>query len=213
MKVLRGDAQHCRASRLEHSFKTFLLIPLPYNIPWLQRCHHSPLQRLRFPRSTQSRGSFKISWEAPMTRMPVAEAEHLVEFNTNQPPLRKLLPGLPWQTTPGHSQVRLPYLLVSFVTWALFVLHETAASLHVDSYVLSPQAMQRAWNRVVALGFPLLELTMCPIFDKLGSFVATHPHTDFELRNMDLTATEAPSSLSRSWVLRWGCCRPASETS
>ena len=33
--------------------------------------------------------------------------EHLVEFNTDQPPLRKPLPGLPWQTTPGHPQVRL----------------------------------------------------------------------------------------------------------
>ena len=89
--------------------------------------------------------------------------------------------------------MRLPYLLVSFVTWALFVLHETAASLPVDSYVLSPRAVQRTWNRVVALGFPFLELTMCTIVDKLGSFVAEHPHTDFELRDTDLTATEAPS--------------------
>ena len=118
---------------------------------------------------------------------------HLVEFNTDQAPLRKLLPELHWQTTPGHPQVRLHYLLVSFVTWALFVLHETAAPLPVDSYVLSPRAMQKAWNRVVALGFPLLELTMCTIVDKLVSFVAAHPRTDFELHDTDLTATEAPS--------------------
>ena len=120
---------------------------------------------------------------------------HLVEFNADQPPLqlRERLPELPWQTTPGHPQVRLPYLLVSSVTWALFVLHKTAAPLLADSYILSPRAMQRAWNRVVTLEFPLLELTMGTILDKLVGFVAAHPHADFELHDTDLTATEAPS--------------------
>ena len=118
---------------------------------------------------------------------------HLIEFNTNQPPLRKLLPELPWQATPGHPQVRLPYLLVATVTWALFVLHALAANLLVDDYGLSLRAMQRAWNRVVALGFPLLELTMGTIVDKLVSFVAAHPHSDFELNDTDLTAAEEPS--------------------
>ena len=45
----------------------------------------------------------------------------------------------------------------------------------------------------MALGFPLLELTMGTIVDKLVSFVAAHPHADFELHDTDLTATEAPS--------------------
>lgn len=87
--------------------------------------------------------------------------------------------------------MRRPYLTVAWYTWALFVLHETAAILLVDEYVLSPLTMQRAWRRLVDLGFPLLKVPTGTIADKLAFFIGAHPHSDFDLNDTDLTRVEA----------------------
>ena len=43
----------------------------------------------------------------------------------------------------------------------------------------------------MSLGFPLLEVPMGTIVDKLAFYVGAHPHSDFDLNNTDLVPVEA----------------------
>ena len=126
---------------------------------------------------------------------------HMLEFNTAEPPPKKYLPVLPWAVVSGQTQVRLHYIAVACFTWAALVLHDTAAALFVDEWILRPSGsciIKRARARLLQLGMPLLEVTVGTAANILARFVAEHPHAGFEIPNTDLQRVEEVQTPTRA---------------
>ena len=85
---------------------------------------------------------------------------HMLEFNAAAPPPRRRLLALPRDEAPGQAQVRLPYIAAACFTWAALVLHDTAAALFVDEWILRPSCIQRTWARLLQLGMPMMEMAV-----------------------------------------------------
>ena len=83
---------------------------------------------------------------------------HMLEFNTAEPPLKKYLPALPWVDVPGQTRVRLPYIAVACFTWAALVLHDTAAPLFVDEWIIRPSCIKRVWAHLLQLDMSMLDI-------------------------------------------------------
>ena len=148
--------------------------------------------------------AFTLAWVVGAEATPTLTAaargfSASIQASSALPPARSFCPNLGWTDSAG-GVANVDYAPLAVAAWSLFIRGDPHApavdALLFDDCLLSPDAINRTFNRLQTAGFACTARDTGVFMDQASQFVLMNRHDDFLLRAADLEPCDpAPGSV------------------